>query len=118
MRGSKLVENIKRKLFVVAYKHLDVDLVTEATLNVKKEEVSYFPFSHNTIKIISQGNNVFFFRECLQHGNFKSRIDRGCKEFLEMLRGEVRVVNFAQEIPIQTKYTEDEIIKFEAFIER
>lgn len=116
MKKSKYVEYFKRKLFVMGYKHFDVNQMTDDIIKVSKSDISYFPFSHNTIKMIRRGNDVTFFRECLYHGDFKSRIDLCCKEFLEMLHGKVCIVNFNQEIPLRTQYSEKEVSEFEIFL--
>jgi len=100
----------------MVYKHFDVNQMIDETIKVSKSDISYFPFSHNTIKMIRRGNDVTFFRECLCHGDFNSRIDLCCKEFLEMLQGKVCMVNFNQKIPLRTQYSENEISEFENFL--
>ena len=114
---SKIIEYYKQNLFLLAYKQLDIEQEIEEKIHLNKSQISYFPFSYNTIKVISIGDKRYFFRECLPHNDFKLRLDKSIRDFFDMLRDNSQLENFAQKIPLRTEFNNKEIENFEHFLE-
>lgn len=107
---------LKRKIFFLGYKRMEIPTQGMEILEIPKEHVSSFALSFNTIKVVSFDGQEYFFRECRQHSEFVQFIKKLLEEFYELAEKGTSTVNFAQEIPIRTVFSKAEIEKFRTYM--
>ena len=100
---------IKHNIYLLSYKQIDVNKMNIDSLVISSSQVSYFPLSMNTIKILNTSNGIYYFRECRRHLPFREFIDNQIDSFADLALKEISLDNFLQEIPFRTHFSEDEV---------
>lgn len=115
---KKILSKYKNKFFLLGYKKLDVEKEIEMTIKKSKSEISFFSLSSNTIKIFDHCGEIVFFRECRKHEPLKVYLQKKIEDFYYVAEQGSEKVNFLQNIPIEIKYSHDEVNLFREYIER
>ncbi len=117
-RFKKIINSEKRRFFLLAYKRINISSFTLKTIEVHRCNVSYFPLSFNTILIVKEKGQIFYFRECRKHTDFKTFIDELFDEFYVIANKGYSNDNFLQAVPFRTSYTNKEISSFKKELEK
>ena len=109
--------SLKRLLYLLAYKKVDIMKLVEEVVEKKQSEISYFSLSSNSIKIFDHNGEKCFFRECRKHEEFKDYLQKVFSEFYRAAACPSSFVNFDQKIPIKTCFSMKEIADFREYVE-
>ena len=109
--------SLKRLIYLLAYKKVDVMKLVEEVVEKKQSEISYFSLSSNSIKILDYNGKKCFFRECRKHERFKEYLQKVFNEFYKAAVCSSSLVNFEQRIPIKTQFPLEDVSNFREYVE-
>ena len=112
-----MVSIIKKIIYKLCEKKIDVTKMVTKTISTSSENVFVFPLSANIIRTISKDNEIFFFRECAQRVSLRNYLDKCIEEFYEISKKGISIENFKQDIPIETKFSDEYVEKFRSYID-
>lgn len=115
---KKFISFLKKKIFLLGYKRLDVKSCIEDSIEKEESEISYFALSSNVIKIFDHEGKKFFFRECRKHEKFNNYVDNVIEEFFCAAAGNTRIFNMNQKIPIQINFSNEKISDFREYVDK
>lgn len=95
----------------------NVDFTETDRFEVDPQSVKYFTLSANTIIVVSIGGETCFFRECLTHEKPDIYLAKHLERFMQFAAQGTSTDNFQQDVPIRTKFNNDEIESFKTYIQ-
>lgn len=113
---KKLINRYWRIIFLIGFKKIDIKSLVSRTIIIQKKDISCFYLSSNPVMFLDVDGVQYTFRECCKHVDFKLYYKKKFDDFCQLAQKGCGYLNFKQQIPIKTKYSEKEISLFKSYM--
>lgn len=109
---------LKSFIFKFTYKYVDESKLDVINIKLKKEDLSYFILSSNSIASFHYNEKLYYFRECPKICGFKEYFINSTDNFFKIInKNSVTKEQFVQRIPITIDFDTETILQFKKYID-
>lgn len=104
-------------LNLITYKYVEESNIDARLIKLRKDEISYFNLSSNSIISFEYEGKLFYFRECPQRLSFQEYFKKAMEDFFFSIdKLNIHREHFRQEVPIRLDFSSSEIGLFRDYL--